>query len=154
MGILGWVILGLIVGSVAKAILPGDYPGGLVIATLIGMAGAILGGFLAQVLFNQDTVDDFFDISTWLAAIVGAVIVMVVYGRIARLTRRSRQVPPPRPPAGGVRPVHHEATGRAVSPGHHEEPPAMPVARAEEEVRDLVTPRAERPTPTTIGVFN
>jgi uncharacterized membrane protein YeaQ/YmgE (transglycosylase-associated protein family) len=48
MGILGWVILGLIVGSVAKAILPGDYPGGLVIATLIGMAGAMLGGFLAR----------------------------------------------------------------------------------------------------------
>jgi uncharacterized membrane protein YeaQ/YmgE (transglycosylase-associated protein family) len=56
MGVLGWIILGLIAGSLAKAILPGEYPGGLIVATIIGVVGAILGGFLGQVVFNKDTV--------------------------------------------------------------------------------------------------
>jgi uncharacterized membrane protein YeaQ/YmgE (transglycosylase-associated protein family) len=79
MGIIAFIILGLLAGLIAKAILPGDDPGGVFVTAIIGIAGAILGGFLAQVLFDADPVDEFFDISSWLTAIVGALILLVVY---------------------------------------------------------------------------
>jgi uncharacterized membrane protein YeaQ/YmgE (transglycosylase-associated protein family) len=79
MGIIGWIVLGLIAGAIAKAVLPGDDPGGIIVTMIIGIVGAILGGFLAQVLFNVDSLDEFFDISTWLTAIIGAVILLVLY---------------------------------------------------------------------------
>jgi uncharacterized membrane protein YeaQ/YmgE (transglycosylase-associated protein family) len=83
MGIIAFILLGLIAGWIAKAILPGDDPGGLIITTIIGVVGAILGGFLAQVLFNADPMDEFFDISSWLTAIVGAIILLVIYRMVA-----------------------------------------------------------------------
>jgi uncharacterized membrane protein YeaQ/YmgE (transglycosylase-associated protein family) len=79
MGIIGWIVLGLIAGAIAKAILPGDDPGGFIVTAIIGVVGAILGGFLAQVLFGRDTLDEFFDVSTWLTAIIGAIILLVIY---------------------------------------------------------------------------
>lgn len=79
MGIIAFIILGLLAGMIAKAILPGDDPGGLIITTIIGVVGAILGGFLAGVLFDADPMDEFFDISSWLTAIVGAIILLVIY---------------------------------------------------------------------------
>ena len=79
MGIIGWIVLGLLAGAIAKAILPGDDPGGIIVTMIIGIVGALLGGFLAQVLFNVDSVDEFFDISTWLTAIIGAIILLLVY---------------------------------------------------------------------------
>jgi uncharacterized membrane protein YeaQ/YmgE (transglycosylase-associated protein family) len=79
MGIIGWIVLGLIAGAIAKAILPGDDPGGFIVTAIIGVVGAILGGFLAQVLFGRDTLDEFFDVSTWLTAIIGAIILLVLY---------------------------------------------------------------------------
>jgi uncharacterized membrane protein YeaQ/YmgE (transglycosylase-associated protein family) len=79
MGIIAFIILGLIAGVIAKAVLPGDDPGGLIVTTIIGVVGAILGGFLAQVLFDADPMDEFFDISSWLTAIVGALILLVIY---------------------------------------------------------------------------
>ncbi|HEV8652454.1 MAG TPA: GlsB/YeaQ/YmgE family stress response membrane protein [Actinomycetes bacterium] len=81
MGIIGWIVLGLIAGAIAKAILPGDDPGGIVVTTIIGIAGALLGGFLAQVLFNRDTVNEFFDLSTWLTASILLVLYRLVSGR-------------------------------------------------------------------------
>jgi uncharacterized membrane protein YeaQ/YmgE (transglycosylase-associated protein family) len=83
MGIIAFIILGLIAGWIAKAILPGDDPGGLIITTIIGVVGAILGGFLAGALFNADPMDEFFDISSWLTAIVGAIILLVIYRMVA-----------------------------------------------------------------------
>ena len=79
MGIIAFIILGLLAGLIAKAIMPGDDPGGLIVTTIIGVVGAILGGFLAGVLFDADPMDEFFDISTWLTAIVGALILLVIY---------------------------------------------------------------------------
>jgi uncharacterized membrane protein YeaQ/YmgE (transglycosylase-associated protein family) len=79
MGIIAFIILGLIAGAIAKALLPGDDPGGLFITTIIGVVGAILGGFLAAALFDADPMDEFFDISSWLTAIVGALILLVIY---------------------------------------------------------------------------
>jgi uncharacterized membrane protein YeaQ/YmgE (transglycosylase-associated protein family) len=79
MGIIAFIILGLLAGLIAKALLPGEDPGGLIVTTIIGVVGAILGGFLAGVLFNADPLDEFFDISTWLTAIVGAILLLVIY---------------------------------------------------------------------------
>jgi uncharacterized membrane protein YeaQ/YmgE (transglycosylase-associated protein family) len=64
---------------IAKALMPGDDPGGFIVTTIIGIVGALLGGFLAGVLFDADPLDEFFDISTWLTAIVGAIILLVIY---------------------------------------------------------------------------
>jgi len=79
MGIIAFIILGLLAGLIAKAIMPGDDPGGYFITAIIGVAGAVLGGFLAGALFDADPLDEFFDISTWLTAIVGSVILLALY---------------------------------------------------------------------------
>jgi uncharacterized membrane protein YeaQ/YmgE (transglycosylase-associated protein family) len=78
-GIIAFIILGLIAGAIAKALLPGDDPGGFIITGIIGIIGALLGGFLAGVLFDADPLDEFFDISTWLTAIIGAIILLLIY---------------------------------------------------------------------------
>ena len=83
MGILGWIILGLVAGAIAKAILPGDDPGGIIVTMIIGVVGALLGGFLAQAIFSVDTLDNFFDLSTWLTAIVGSIILLLLYRMVA-----------------------------------------------------------------------
>ena len=79
MGIIGWILLGLLAGIVAKAILPGDDPGGLIVTLLLGVAGALLGGLVARALGLGDPIDEFFDISTWLAAIAGAIVLLLIY---------------------------------------------------------------------------
>ena len=79
MGIIAFIILGLRSVSIAKALLAGDDPGGFIITTIIGVVGALLGGFLAGVLFGADPMDEFFDISSWLTAIIGAIILLLIY---------------------------------------------------------------------------
>ena len=79
MGIIAFLILGLIAGAIAKAILPGDDPGGIIVTMIIGVVGALLGGFLAAALFDAKPMDEFFDISTWLCAIVGSIILLLIY---------------------------------------------------------------------------
>jgi uncharacterized membrane protein YeaQ/YmgE (transglycosylase-associated protein family) len=88
MGILGWIVLGLLAGAIAKAILPGNDPGGIIVTMIIGIVGALLGGFLGKALFGVDTLDEFFDISTWLTAIVGAIILLLIYRMVAGRGRR------------------------------------------------------------------
>ena len=79
MGIIAFIILGLLAGIIAKAILPGDDPGGIIVTTLIGIAGALIGGFVAAALFDAHPLDEFFDISTWLTAIIGAIVLLLIY---------------------------------------------------------------------------
>jgi uncharacterized membrane protein YeaQ/YmgE (transglycosylase-associated protein family) len=86
MGISGWILLGLIAGAIAKAILPGDDPGGIIVTVLIGIAGAIVGGFIASALDIGD-LDEFFDIGTWLIAIGGSLLLLLLYR--AMVGRRS-----------------------------------------------------------------
>ena len=88
MGIIAFIILGLLAGALAKAILPGEDPGGFVITALIGVAGALIGGFLAGALFNADPLDEFFDLSTWLTAIVGSIVLLLIYRAVAGRNRR------------------------------------------------------------------
>ena len=90
MGIIAFLILGLLAGLIARALMPGPDPGGLLVTLVIGVVGALLGGFLAAALFEADPLDEFFDLSTWLTAIIGAMLLLLVYrlvaGRGARRT--------------------------------------------------------------------
>ena len=79
MGIIAFIILGLLAGIIAKALIPGDDPGGFIITAIIGIVGALLGGFLASAIFGGDPLDEFFDISTWMTAIIGSIILLLIY---------------------------------------------------------------------------
>jgi uncharacterized membrane protein YeaQ/YmgE (transglycosylase-associated protein family) len=87
MGIIGWIVLGLAAGAIAKLILPGTQGGGWLITLVLGIVGALLGGFLGSVLFNAP-LEDFFSIQTWLLAIGGAILVLLIYGLATRGRRK------------------------------------------------------------------
>jgi uncharacterized membrane protein YeaQ/YmgE (transglycosylase-associated protein family) len=84
MGIIGWILLGLLAGTIARALIPGrTEPGGCIGTTAIGILGALLGGFLATQL-DIGEIDDFFDLGTWLIAIGGSVLLLLIIRAIAR----------------------------------------------------------------------
>jgi uncharacterized membrane protein YeaQ/YmgE (transglycosylase-associated protein family) len=83
MGIIAFLVLGLLAGGIAKAIMPGEDPGGIIVTAIIGVVGALLGGFLAAALFDAHPLDDFFDVSTWVTAIVGSIILLAIYRVVA-----------------------------------------------------------------------
>ncbi|WP_327281331.1 MULTISPECIES: GlsB/YeaQ/YmgE family stress response membrane protein [unclassified Streptomyces] len=83
MSIIGWILLGLLAGIIAKALMPGRDPGGFIITILIGIAGGLLGGWLGKVIFDVDSIDGFFDLSTWIAAVVGSLILLAIYRLVA-----------------------------------------------------------------------
>jgi uncharacterized membrane protein YeaQ/YmgE (transglycosylase-associated protein family) len=91
MGIIGWIILGLLAGLIAKALLPGDDPGGFIITALIGIAGAFIGGLIAKALGFGDPIDEFFDLSTWLGAIIGSIVVLLLYRAVVGRGGRGRR---------------------------------------------------------------
>ncbi|MGQ0773295.1 MAG: GlsB/YeaQ/YmgE family stress response membrane protein [Pseudonocardiales bacterium] len=78
MGIIGWIVLGLIAGAIAKAIMPGKDPGGIIITMLLGVAGALLGGFIGSRIFGVG-LREFWSIQTWLVAIIGSIVVLAIY---------------------------------------------------------------------------
>jgi uncharacterized membrane protein YeaQ/YmgE (transglycosylase-associated protein family) len=88
MTIIGWILLGLIAGAIAKAILPGAQGGGWIVTIILGIVGALLGGFLGSVLFNAP-LEEFFSIQTWLLAIGGSILVLLIYGLVTRGSRRA-----------------------------------------------------------------
>ena len=90
MGIIAWIVLGLLAGVIAKAILPGPNPGGLIVTTLVGVAGALLGGFVARALDLGD-IRDFWDPETWLIAIAGSILALLIW-RAVTGGRRGRLV--------------------------------------------------------------
>jgi uncharacterized membrane protein YeaQ/YmgE (transglycosylase-associated protein family) len=76
-GILGWIILGLFAGTIARALTPGrTEPGGCIGTTAIGILGALIGGALATAL-DLGEIDEFFDLETWLIAIGGSVLLLL-----------------------------------------------------------------------------
>jgi uncharacterized membrane protein YeaQ/YmgE (transglycosylase-associated protein family) len=87
MGIIAWIVLGLGAGLLANMLIPGRRSQGLVITCVIGIAGALLGGWLATRLFHVVTLHGFFNISTWLTAIAGAAVLLLAYHLV---TSRSR----------------------------------------------------------------
>lgn len=86
MGILGWLVLGLIAGAIAKAIMPGNQGGGWIVTIILGIIGAVLGGFLGSLIFDV-SLGGFFDIKTWLLAIVGALLVLFIWGVVTKNRR-------------------------------------------------------------------
>ena len=78
MGIIAWIVLGLIAGALAKLFMPGDDPGGFVITILLGIAGAVVGGFIAVALGISNGIDDF-DIGSIVLAILGAMLLLFGY---------------------------------------------------------------------------
>lgn len=81
MGFFGFLLLGLIAGAIAKLILPGKQGGGWFITLLLGVVGALLGGWIGGVIFNAP-LQEFFSIQTWLLAIGGSIVVLLLYGLI------------------------------------------------------------------------
>ncbi|MDX3762385.1 GlsB/YeaQ/YmgE family stress response membrane protein [Streptomyces mirabilis] len=79
MGIIAWIIIGLLAGAIAKILMPGKDPGGIIVTMLIGIVGGLLGGWLGKVILGVDSIDGFFDLSTWIAAIVGSLILLLLY---------------------------------------------------------------------------
>lgn len=82
-GILGWIVVGLIAGVLAKWIMPGDDPGGIIVTILIGIAGGLLGGFLAAQLGIGGG-----NIMNIVIATLGAILLLILY----RVFSRSRRV--------------------------------------------------------------
>jgi uncharacterized membrane protein YeaQ/YmgE (transglycosylase-associated protein family) len=80
MGILAWILFGLVVGVIAKLLMPGRDPGGFIVTILLGIAGALLGGFVGRMLgfYGPD------EAAGWLMSILGAVILLVLYRMMVR----------------------------------------------------------------------
>ena len=83
MGFIGFILLGLIAGAIAKAILPGRQGGGWFATLILGVIGAIVGGWLGSLIFDTD-INKFWSLSSWLLAIGGSLIVLVIWGMITR----------------------------------------------------------------------
>jgi uncharacterized membrane protein YeaQ/YmgE (transglycosylase-associated protein family) len=81
-GILGWIVFGLVVGIIAKLLMPGRDPGGIVVTMLLGIVGAVLGGYMGRAmgLYGPN------DAAGFLMSLLGAVVLLVVYRLFARRT--------------------------------------------------------------------
>jgi uncharacterized membrane protein YeaQ/YmgE (transglycosylase-associated protein family) len=82
MNIIAWILVGLIGGALAKFLLPGNDPGGILLTIVLGIAGALLGGFLSVALGIGNGVDDF-DIGTIVLAIAGSILILLGYRVVA-----------------------------------------------------------------------
>lgn len=81
-GILGWVLFGLIVGVIAKLLMPGKDPGGFIVTILLGIVGALVGGFLGRLLGFYETGQA----AGYLMSILGAILVLFIYRKLVRVT--------------------------------------------------------------------
>jgi uncharacterized membrane protein YeaQ/YmgE (transglycosylase-associated protein family) len=78
MGVLGWIVLGLLAGAIAKLIMPGDDPGGFIVTILLGIVGALIGGFIGSRIFGRG-LENFWDLQTWIVAICGSLLLLIIY---------------------------------------------------------------------------
>ena len=85
MGILSWILFGLVIGIIAKLLMPGRDPGGFIVTILLGIAGALLGGFIGRTMGFYGENEG----AGWLMSILGAVVLLVLY----RMLVRRRVVP-------------------------------------------------------------
>jgi uncharacterized membrane protein YeaQ/YmgE (transglycosylase-associated protein family) len=91
MGIIAWIVLGLVAGLLANMLIPGRRSQGLILTCVIGILGALGGGWAATRLFHVHTLHGFFNLSTWLTAIVGAAVLLLIFHLIsARSTGSGR----------------------------------------------------------------
>jgi uncharacterized membrane protein YeaQ/YmgE (transglycosylase-associated protein family) len=82
-GIVGWILFGLVVGALAKLIMPGRDPGGIIVTMLLGIVGAVLGGFLGRALGFYGPQEA----AGWLMSILGAIVVLMIYRMLVRRPR-------------------------------------------------------------------
>jgi uncharacterized membrane protein YeaQ/YmgE (transglycosylase-associated protein family) len=75
-GIIAWIVLGIIVGLIAENLVNGYKSHGVIVTCVIGVVGALLGGWLATKLFHVHSLQGFFNISTWITALIGAVVLL------------------------------------------------------------------------------
>lgn len=87
MGVVAWVVFGLIAGAIAKLIMPGKDPGGCLVTVLIGIAGAVIGGFIGTSIFDFGEVTGF-NLRSLLIAILGAIVLLALYRLL--VARRER----------------------------------------------------------------
>ncbi|NXY94050.1 GlsB/YeaQ/YmgE family stress response membrane protein [Streptomyces sp. BR123] len=92
MGLIAWILIGLIAGAIAKSLMPGRDPGGVVVTMVIGIAGGLLGGWLGKVILGVESIDGFFELSTWIAAIIGSVILLALYRAVTGNRQSHRHV--------------------------------------------------------------
>ncbi|MFZ4271151.1 GlsB/YeaQ/YmgE family stress response membrane protein [Streptomyces arboris] len=90
MSIVGWIILGLLAGVIAKILLPGRDPGGIIGTTIIGVAGAFVGGWLSSQFLDRPISNDFYDTATWIAAIAGSLVLLILYRLLFGNSRKRR----------------------------------------------------------------
>ncbi len=83
MSIIAWIDLGLAAGLIANMLIPGRRQQGLILTCIIGIVGALLGGWVATKLFHIHSMQGFFNLSTWLTAIAGAAILLLAYRLIS-----------------------------------------------------------------------
>lgn len=79
MGFLGFILLGLIAGAIAKAIMPGRQGGGWLATLILGVIGAVVGGWIGSLVFNTN-INEFWSLSSWLLAILGSLVVLFIWG--------------------------------------------------------------------------
>lgn len=84
MNILAWAIFGLIAGGLAKLIKPGKQGGGCIVTMILGIVGALLGGFLGRTLLGIDVVDGAFNFASFISAVVGAILVLFIYEAVTK----------------------------------------------------------------------
>jgi uncharacterized membrane protein YeaQ/YmgE (transglycosylase-associated protein family) len=90
MGVIAWIVLGLAAGLLANMLIPGKRQQGLILTCLIGVAGALLGGWAATKIFHIHSLQGFFNLSTWLTAIIGAAVLLLAYHLVSgKSSRRS-----------------------------------------------------------------
>lgn len=95
LAIIGWIVFGLIVGLIAKAIMPGKDPGGFIITTLLGIVGAVIGGWVGSALLGYGSATESGDVTrpgfliSLVLSIVGAIVVLAVYRLIAGRSLRT-----------------------------------------------------------------
>jgi uncharacterized membrane protein YeaQ/YmgE (transglycosylase-associated protein family) len=83
MGILAWLVFGLIAGAIAKFLMPGKAPGGIILTIALGIVGAVVGGFIGTHLLNLGGTSEF-DLRSMALAVGGAILVLVVYGLVMK----------------------------------------------------------------------
>lgn len=71
---IGWILFGLVVGAIAKLLMPGKDPGGWIVTILLGIAGSFVGGFLAQTLMGNQS-----QTAGWIGSIIGALVLLFIY---------------------------------------------------------------------------
>ncbi len=82
LSVLGWIIFGLIVGVIAKLLMPGRDPGGLIVTICLGIVGALVGGFIGRLLGFYQTGQS----AGYIMSVIGAIVVLFIYRRLVRAT--------------------------------------------------------------------